>query len=141
MRYGTLVLALVVIATAITMVVVAGAFPQPRTLGAPGPARLPMIYGTVLALLGAGLVVRTFIGPREPGLNISGAPRALGLAAGTALCIYLWSMLDFLVLFMPATFIGVRLLGAGWIGAALTAMILPAGVYGVFGMLLNVPFP
>lgn len=141
MRYGTLVAAIILIAVAIGMIIVAAGFTQPRTLGSPGPARLPMIYGTLLALVGGGLIYRTFAGLREPGLKIEGTPRALGLAAGSALCIYLWSFLDFLVLFIPATFIGVRLLGAGWAGSTLTALILPGAVYGVFGILLNVPFP
>ncbi|WP_142846254.1 tripartite tricarboxylate transporter TctB family protein [Telmatospirillum sp. J64-1] len=141
MRYGTILAALVMGIVAIVMIVVAGGFPAPSTLGAPGPARLPTIYATLLAVLAGALILRSLFGAPEPGLSLKGSGRAMALTAGTAVCVYLWSMLDFLVLFIPATLIGVRLLGAGWIGAFIAAALMPAAVYGLFHLLLDVPFP
>ncbi|WP_206453321.1 tripartite tricarboxylate transporter TctB family protein [Aurantimonas marina] len=141
MLYGTIGTALILIVVAITMIVVAGSYPKPATLGAPGPARLPIIFGTLLVMLSGGLIARSFLGPREPELTLQGMPRALALAAGTAICIYLWSFLNFLVLFIPATLLGVRLLGTGWTGAIVAAIVIPGSAYTLFGLLLDVPFP
>lgn len=141
MRYGTVAAALSFSAVGVWMIAVAGDFPRPSTLGAPGPARLPTIYAGILVLLSVLLAVQSFVGPADPPLNLQGFPRVLLLIAGTAVGVWLWSRMNFLVLSVPATFLGVRLLGGGWIGAALTALICPGVIYLVFAVLLGIPFP
>ena len=140
-RYGTIAAALSFAALGVWMIAAAGAFPRPSTLGAPGPARLPIIYAGILVGLSGLLIVQAFAGPAEPALNLKGLPRVVLLAAGTALSAWLWSRMNFLVLFVPATFLGVRLLGGGWLGSALTALICPGAIYLVFAVVLGIPFP
>ena len=102
---------------------------------------MPIIYGGLLILLSAGLVLQSLFGEPEPALRLAGAGRVLFLAAGTALCVFLWSRSNFLVLFVPATFLATRLLGGSSLASVLTAIAVPGTVFLLFGMALGIPFP
>lgn len=141
MRYASIALAIVMVVVGALIISEAWGFRTSRTLGAPGPGRLPIIYAALLIVVSLGIVVSSIVVHPKIGLSLQGTPRALALAAGTAVCIYLWSMVGFLMLFVPATLIAARLTGSGWSGSLACAAILPLSVYGLFGLLLNIPFP
>lgn len=141
MRYASITVAIILIAVSVAMIVVAWGFPISKTTGAPGPARLPVIYAGMLLAVCSGIVVQSLVARSAPGLSLEGMPRALAMAGGTALCIYLWSIAGFLPLFIPASLVAARLLGGSWSGSIICAAVLPLSVYGLFGVLLNIPFP
>lgn len=141
MRYASIGVAILLIGVSIAMITVALGFPTSRTLGSPGPAKLPIIYASILIAVSIGIIAQAFTRRADMGLSLHGMPRALALAAGTALCIYLWSIVGFLTLFVPATLIAAWLMGGSMIGSIICAAVLPLSVYGLFRLLLNIPFP
>lgn len=141
MRYASIGVGLLLIGVSVAMITIAWGFPASRTLGSPGPAKLPIIYSVILIAVSLGIVAQALVTRPGTELSLQGTPRALALAGGTALCIYLWSMVGFLTLFVPATLIAARLMGGSWVGSIICAAVLPLSVYGLFGLLLNIPFP
>ncbi len=141
MRYASIVVALILVVVGVFIITEAWDFPRSRTLGAPGPGKLPIIYAALLIAVSLGILATSLVARPSIGLSLEGTPRALALAVGTAVCIYLWSMVGFLMLFVPATLIAARLMGGGWGGSVACAAVLPLSVYGLFGVLLNIPFP
>lgn len=141
MQIGTLVVAIVLIGISIAMIVGARSFPAPMTLGAPGPARLPIVYAIALAALSAGLIVTVFFGGAEPELHLSGGLQIVGLVAWTALYIFLMRYLNFVVLTIPWLFVATRLLGTSWRGSLITAVALPLFLFVSFDTLLGIPLP
>ncbi len=141
MQIGTLVVAIVLIGISIAMIVDARSFPAPMTLGAPGPARLPIVYAIALAALSAGLIATVFFGGAEPELRLSGGLQIVGLVAWTALYIFLMRYLNFVALTVPWLFVATRVLGTGWRGSLITAVALPLFLFVSFDTLLGIPLP
>lgn len=141
MRIGTIAVAVVLIGVSIAVVIGAQSFPGPTTLGAPGPARMPILYAVALAALSLGLIGSAFMGGPQPELHVHRKLQLVALAAWTALYIWLLPQFGFLWVTVPWLLVATRFLGAGWFGSFLTAAILPAAVFLSFGSLLGVPLP
>ncbi|HET8727420.1 MAG TPA: tripartite tricarboxylate transporter TctB family protein [Alphaproteobacteria bacterium] len=140
-QIATIVVALALIGVSVATIVVAVDFPDPMTLGAPGPARLPILYAVALCGISIALAVTTWVGRREPELRFGGSARALGLMAWTALYVLLIPKVGFLIASAPWLFFAARALGCGWRGSLVAAVALPAVIYLAFAMMLNVPLP
>lgn len=141
MQIGTLAVAIVLIGVSIAMIVDAHGFPAPMTLGAPGPARLPIVYAIALIALSAGLIATVFFGGAEPDLHLSGGLQIVGLVIWTALYIFLMRYLNFVALTIPWLFVATRMLGTGWRGSLITAIALPLFLFVSFDTLLGIPLP
>jgi hypothetical protein len=141
MQIGTLAVAIVLIGVSIAMIVDAHGFPAPMTLGAPGPARLPIVYAIALIALSAGLIATVFFGGVEPELHLSGGLQIVGLIIWTALYIFLMRYFHFVVLTVPWLFVATRMLGTSWRGSLITAVALPLFLFVSFGILLGIPLP
>ncbi len=140
MRAGILAAAAVFAALGVGAIVGAMEFPAPSTLGAPGPGQLPTIYGAALIALSAVLAAGALRTRPEP-LVVRSGLRIVAFAALAAAFVGLLPYLGFLWLAAPWLLVAVRVAGGGWLGAALTAVILPASIYLIFSVALGVPLP
>lgn len=141
MRIGTMIMAAVLAAVAVAVLIGAQSFPEPVALGSPGAARLPTLYAVALLVLSGVLAAAAAFGLPEPALRFTGIGRVFALAILTAAYIILLPYAGFLVLSVPWLFLAVMAAGGNLAGSALTALVVPASVYVIFGLMLGVPLP
>lgn len=140
-RTAEIVVALLLFGAGAATIVAAMDFPGSGTLGAPGPARLPIIYGVALCGLAAALLVTTLLAPHAEIQQFGGSLRAVGVMAWTGLFVLLIPQVGFLPASAPWLFIASLLLGGGWRASAIAAVGLPVAIYLGFAMMLGVPLP
>lgn len=110
----------------------------------PGPGFLPLWIGVALALVGLGLLRRRPVDRAPQGLPMPARSELVrvgqvGLitAAGVALVTPL-GMIPALTVMLLAL---VRRMGGSWVGAAGTALLVPAALHLLFVRWLGVPLP
>ena len=141
MRVGTVSAAAAFAALAAAVIAGAQAFPAPVTPGAPGAARLPIIYACALLALSAALAAMVLLERNGAALEFRRAGRVAVFAALTAVFVGLLPVAGFMALAIPWLLVAVRTAGGGWIGAAATAILLPLGIQLSFVAMLGVPLP
>jgi putative tricarboxylic transport membrane protein len=114
---------------------------------APGPGFAPFWIGVALALASLTILLRR---PERtaPAMDRSPGPAAAGSAstfltmiAVTVVAVVLVERLGMIAALALLLAGLVRLLGGSWRSAGLTAVILPMGLYALFGRWLQVPLP
>jgi len=112
----------------------------------PGPGFAPFWIGVGLALASLAILFRRPTGPARaadsPASSAAGSTSTLiAITTVTVLAVALaehLGMIAALVLLLGGL---VRIFGGSWRSAALTAVILPLGLYVLFGRWLQVPLP
>lgn len=140
-KVGTIAVCLLMMAIGVWMIAEAIELPAPSMPGAPGPARLPVIFAALLCVVSAVLIVATLRAEGEPQLPLKINFAPIGLMAGTVLYLLLLPRLGFLATTAPWVFAAAFILGRQWLASLLAALVLTLGIYVTFDLILNVPFP
>lgn len=141
MRIGTILTGLLFAGLGAWVAVAALDFPAPTNFGAPGPGRLPAIYGVLLAVLGVAIAGATLVGQPEPGVEAEGGLRVALLILGTAVFLFLLPHLGFLAVSLPGMFLATAALTRSWRIALVATAVLPPAIQVSFAWMLGIPLP
>ena len=141
-RAANIAVGLLICATGVGFILQATTFPIVASGGAPGPARLPIIYASLLCLVGAVLFFRAL---RDPPPRVSVSLDGTAKAGILAVSVIVYAALLPLLGFIPASlawfFAAVFFLERRWRPAAFGAVILVSGIFVIFRNVLSVPLP
>ncbi|CAO3357864.1 tripartite tricarboxylate transporter TctB family protein [Azospirillum melinis] len=151
-RSADIAAGIIVAVVAIAAIIVSRDFPTTGLDSDVGPARFPLIYGGILVVLSAILVIgrllpsqrnqeRTAAERAQPATGFRFAPVAIGVAA-TAAYIYLISLVGYIPTTVVFLIGMMRLMGQrSWIRVPLLAIGITAFLYLIFLYGLQIPLP
>lgn len=141
-RIANVAAALLLCAAGVGVIVQALAFPAASSGGAPGPARLPLIYAGLLCVSGIALAVGALRADAEGvSVQLHGTGRAMVLAGSTIAYLALLPVLGFVAASLLWFVVVVLFLERRWRPAVIGAAVLVPGVYVIFRLVLSVPLP